>query len=318
MGPYLHGRLRGLEARLDAGEALPRALAHDADLYPAWLPGLLEAGQSAGRLERAVDEAGRLLAAEARVASLTRAGLAYPCVLAGLCALYVSFDVTVTWPALYRLARALESTAGSPWFAELVSSGTWFVIFGLLSVVILVPWVLLLVLAWPGRIARERRLRDLLRVLPGGGALLTDLDHAVVATVVGGAVTAGQPLHEALARAARLPCSRAGLGRELAAAALAIEQGTRPAEALASRDRRRGPFFFQLASALADRAPGERMLELAARLADGATADGAALAQRVSPVMVALVGCALFTIAAGQYGAMDMVMEAVTRELRVR
>jgi type II secretory pathway component PulF len=297
-GPYLRGRLARLERRLESGQDLAKALAEDGDLFPAWLPGLVAAGVSSGRLERAVDMAGRLLAAEARVAQAVRTGLVYPCMLAGLCALYFAWDMRVVLPMVGVLRGA---------------SGAWDVLALVLSAMLVVPWVLLLLVVWPGRIARERRLRALLHVLPGGRAVLADLEHAAVAAALVG--VGNQPLTDAVRAAARVATS-GGLKSELEAAAAQLACGARPADALVSEHRRRGPFLFQVVSALADRDTAARLDELAARHADRAAAGGAALASRLDPMMIVLLGFVVLALAIGQAGMLESLLEAVQRELR--
>jgi len=215
--------------RVEHGKSLADAAAEWGRPFGDLLVGLIRAGESAGRLEAALDQAAELLDRDLRLRRAVLAATLYPAILAILVAAAVTVITTFIVPSI--VAQLEGQVVQLPWPTR--------VVMGLASVVESWWWLVLLaiagaVYAWnAARRDPETRLsidRSLLR-LPLLGRLLRDIAVARFTRTLGTLTTAGVPILTAL-RSARDTLGNLAMQRVIDEVGQKVSAGTPIAEPL--------------------------------------------------------------------------------------
>jgi type II secretory pathway component PulF len=188
--------LIGVHASVQNGQSLSRALAEAGGAVPAMTVGLIRAGERAGRLPIALEQAATQLESDAELVSRLRQALAYPVVLC----IGGAFSLTIIVTTVLPRFAALLSDLGQ----ELPTSTRLLL---LLPRILTSSWPFLLIVAaaalvwwraWSRSERGGRQWHGLLLRIPGVGTLRHLIGTARISRALGGGLEAGLPLIAAL------------------------------------------------------------------------------------------------------------------------
>jgi len=227
--PALKGALPDLRHRVEQGEPLAAALEASSLPFPAFVIGIIRAGEAGSGLAAGVERAAELLESQAAMRSALRNALAYPTMLAIGGGASVSLLIGVVLP---RFAALLADYGQSLPFTTRLVLGL-----GLFARAALIPGLVLLAAGfvlwrrWVAEPSGAARWHAMLLAAPVLGPIRRSTAAAGACATLGALLEAGVPLPDAL------PHSGAATGdRAVAAALLAaqrrIETGDRISSAL--------------------------------------------------------------------------------------
>lgn len=133
--PRLKTLLESIQEKLEEGQSLSSAFLSQNGFFSALTIGLIQAGESTGNIEFALEESAALLENEMETRQRLRSALAYPCFLLGMAILVCIFLIAFVIPRFQFLFQDLGQTLPLPTLMLL----------GLSSLVIHFGWVVLLV-----------------------------------------------------------------------------------------------------------------------------------------------------------------------------
>lgn len=194
----LHGRLKrvieGLATRLERGEPLPDALLQSGAAGSEARAAAVAAGLRSHRTPEALDALARHARAIVEVRRTLRYGLPYPALLIVLAVAMLGTLGVEYVRGLHANLDMLRADVSGPWTDVLTRIvghlGGWGWALVVAPVVLLVLWLLL-------RPATVRG-RWLIRLCPGGSAILRDLDRSTFSHLLGVLLESSVPLPEAL------------------------------------------------------------------------------------------------------------------------
>jgi type II secretory pathway component PulF len=208
MAPDPVGRvLIGVHASVQNGQSLSRALAEAGGAVPPMTVGLISAGERAGRLSIALEQAATQLESDADLGSRLRQALAYPIILCVGGAFSLAIIVTTVLPRfaalLSDLGQELPTSTRLLLLLPRILASIW-------------PFVLIATAAgmiwwraWSRTETGGRHWHGFLLKIPGVGTLRHLIGTARISRALGGGLEAGLPLVAALEAAKEAAGDRA-------------------------------------------------------------------------------------------------------------
>lgn len=293
--PDLQQAFEKVTAALRHGGSFSGALADSGLPLPGFVPVLIQAGEQAGALGEALDDAVTQMNYGLRIRNEIRQALIYPCVLigAGVAAVVIMFAFVVP-----RFAHLLKQADDMPWLGWAVLSGGMFLreqgVWLLLGAALTVP---LVARGLAGRGLRERLL-DLAERLPVVGPWRVEMESATWAQIVATLLGHRVPLLNAL-KLGQAAVSSPRRRTRLEEVARAVRGGTPLAEAL-EQQQTLSPTGYNLVRV------GERSGELPAMLRSlGSLCDEAGKLRMqqflalLEPVAILLIGSVVGLVMTG-------------------
>jgi type IV pilus assembly protein PilC len=284
--------------RVQAGAGLRAAFAAHRGVFPTFFLGMLEAGESSGRLAEALEASAVYLEKQLELREKTCAAFVYPLVVGVVCALVVTGLLVFVVPVFSNMYRKLQVEIPGPTklllTVSLVLRQWWWLLLPFLGGLVVVAGRLL-------RTPRARSLWDRLRIrLPLIGALSRMILVSRFVRTLGMLMSVGVPIVEAL-DAARRVADHEEVRRITAELQQAIRSGQSVATSLAKHDLF-APMIVQFVGSGEEAGMLPEMLCKAADLLDkDADKLAASLLVKLEPALTVLMGAVIGLILTGVY-----------------
>jgi general secretion pathway protein F len=287
--------------RVTEGASLSDAMAAEGKAFPAFMIGMLRAGEAAGALAGVLEDLAAHLEGTAELRGRITSALLYPCVLMALAALAVSAILVLLVPALAGVfqdagAEMPVMLAALLAVRDLLAGHGQAMLAGLLLIVLLALML-----------SRDDRVRLLLAraalALPVGGAIIGESEAARLARTLSVLLRSGVPLVAALGTATALIRNRHMAGR-LAPVADSVKEGAQLARSLAVTGAL-PPLIIRLATV------GEETGRLESMLLHGARVLESRVERRIERLVALLTPALTIAIGLGVGGLVASVMSAM-------
>ncbi|HSV99351.1 MAG TPA: type II secretion system F family protein [Sedimentisphaerales bacterium] len=121
--PALQAVLADVRRRVESGSSLKAAFEEHRRVFSDFFLGMIDAGESAGKLTQSLDASARYLEKRMELQEKTRAAFIYPMVVGVVCALVVLSLLIFVVPMFSQLYRRLHVELPGPTYAMVVVSG---------------------------------------------------------------------------------------------------------------------------------------------------------------------------------------------------